>query len=74
MTPRQPRLDWIKEVLADLAADGERAPAPGGTVRQQAAASAGARLMGDPPAAPDREDRPICPSRQLIRLAVTRNP
>jgi hypothetical protein len=74
MTPRQPRLDWIKEVLADLAADGERAPAQCDLVRQRATASVSARSMDDPLELPDREDRLVCPSWQLIRLAVTRIP
>jgi hypothetical protein len=74
MTPRQPRLDWIKEVLADLAVDGESAPVPCGIVRHRATASARARSMDDPPELPEREDRLVCPSWQLIRLAVARNP
>jgi hypothetical protein len=74
MTPRQPRLDWIKEVLADLAADSERAAVPYSPVLQRATMSADARSMDDPPALPDLEDRLVCPSWQSIRLAVTRNP
>jgi hypothetical protein len=73
MSPRQPRLDWIKEVLADLAADGARAPAPRGIVRQCETASVDARSADDLPAASDGWDRLICPSWQLIRLAVTRS-
>jgi hypothetical protein len=73
MTPRQPQLNWIKEVLADLAADAEHAPESFGAVRRQAA-SANAVLMDDPPAASIDDDRVFCPSWPLIRLAVTRNP
>jgi hypothetical protein len=71
MTPRQPQLDWIKEVLADVAADCELPPMAFGSVRQRETADA--QSMNDPPAAPDGEDRLICPSWRLIRLAVTRN-
>jgi hypothetical protein len=74
MTPRQPRLDWIKEVLADLAADGERTPAPRGGLRQRATAAVSTRSMDDPLELQEREDRLICPSWRLIRLAVIRNP
>jgi hypothetical protein len=74
MTTRQPRLDWIKEVLADLAADGERAPASRSFVRQREIASAGVRSTDDPAGLLDRDDPPICPSWQSIRLAVTRIP
>jgi hypothetical protein len=74
MSPRQPRLHWIKEVLADLAADGERAPAPRGVVRQCETASTDAWSADDPPVASDDADRLMCPSWQLIRLAVTRSP
>jgi hypothetical protein len=71
MSSRQPRLHWIKEVLADLAADGERAPAPRGVVRQCETALADARSADDLPAASDGEGGLMCPSWQLIRLAVT---
>jgi hypothetical protein len=74
MAPRQPRLDWIKEVLADLAAEGEGAPASRSFVRQREIVSAGVRSADDPAELPDREDPPICPSWQSIRLAVTRIP
>jgi hypothetical protein len=74
MTTRQPRLDWIKEVLADLAADGEGAPASRSFVRQREIVSAGVRSADDPAELPDRKDPPICPSWQSIRLAVTRIP
>jgi hypothetical protein len=73
MTPRPPRLDWIKEVLADLAADGERAPASCDIVRQRETASADVRSMDAPRVELTGEDRLLCPSWQLIRLAVTRN-
>jgi hypothetical protein len=74
MTTRQPRLDWIKEVLADLAADGEHAPASRSFVRQCKTALVGVGSTDDPDGLPDRDDPPICPSWQSIRLAVTRIP
>jgi hypothetical protein len=73
MSSRQSRLNWIKEVLADLAADGERVPAPRGVVRQCETASADAWSADDLPAASDGGDRLMCPSWQLIRLAVARS-
>jgi len=68
MSPRQPRPHWIKEVLADLAPDGERAPAPRVVARPCETAWADDLL-----ATSDGRDRLMCPSWQLIRLAVTRS-
>jgi hypothetical protein len=73
MTPRQPRLDWIREVLADLAADDGRAPASFGTIERREPASANAHATDAPLVELTGEDRLLCPSWQLIRLAVMRN-
>jgi hypothetical protein len=45
MAPRKPRLDWINAVLADLEAEGERAPAAFGFLRQDETTSADVHAM-----------------------------
>jgi hypothetical protein len=70
---RQPRLHWIKEVLADLAADRECAPASRGIVRPRGTMSADVQSSDAPLAETDGEERLFCASWQSIRLAVTPN-
>jgi hypothetical protein len=74
MAPRKPRLDWIKEVLADR---GDRAPPPPlGFVWRPGTESADFQSMNDrperPPERPEGDDRPFCPSWQLMRLTAAR--
>jgi hypothetical protein len=71
MTTRKPRLDWIKEVLADLADDGEPPGLPSGIVWQSAAVSADFQLLNDRPCAPETDERWFCPSWQQVRLVAT---
>jgi hypothetical protein len=77
MTLRKPRLDWIKEVLADLEDYGERpCPTSLGIIWRPAMASAdfqplNDRLESDRPERPEG-DRLFCPSWQLMRLTVAR--
>jgi hypothetical protein len=73
MTMRRPRLDWIKEVLADLEEVRERAPAMSlDIVSLPATASADLQPTNDRAQTPESDDR--CPSWQLMRLAVARSP
>jgi hypothetical protein len=71
MTTRRPRLDWIKEVLADLEEVGERTPAMSlDIVCLPATASADLQPMNDRAQAPEGDGR--CPSWQLMRFTVAR--
>jgi hypothetical protein len=67
---RKPRLDWIKEVLADLADDGEAEASPSGIVWQSATASADFQSSNDRPQAPDGDEQLFCPSWQQVRLVA----
>jgi hypothetical protein len=70
MTTRRPRLDWIKEVLADLEDVGECAPATSRIVSLPTTASADLQPTNDRAQTPEGDDR--CPSWQLMRLTVAR--
>jgi hypothetical protein len=71
MTMRRPRLDWIKEVLADLEEVGARAPAMSlDIVCLPATASADLQPMNDRAQTPEADDR--CRSWHLMRLTVAR--
>jgi hypothetical protein len=73
MTTRKPRLDWIKEVLADLEDDAEHAPAMSpGIAWQLGTVSADFRSMNHRPEWPEGDDRLFCPSWQLMRLTAAR--
>jgi hypothetical protein len=67
---RKPRLDWIKEVLADLADDSETDASPSGIVWRSAAASAEFQSEDDRPPAPEDDERWFCPSWQQVLLAA----
>jgi hypothetical protein len=72
MTMRRPRLDWIKEVLADLEEVGLHAPAISlDIVSLPATASADLQPMNDRAQTLEGDDR--CPSWQLMRLTVARS-
>jgi hypothetical protein len=69
--PRKPRLDWIKEVLADLVDDGEPAVSCSGMVWRSAAASADFQSLNDRSQVPEGDERLFCPSWQQVLLAAT---
>jgi hypothetical protein len=69
MTTRRPRLDWIKEVLADLEDVGEPSPSMSRRiVSLPATASADLQPMNDRAEEPEPDHR--CPSWPLMRLTV----
>jgi hypothetical protein len=68
---RKPRLDWIKEVLADRADDGEPTPLPSRIVWRAASATTDIQSSDDRPPAPEGDERMFCPSWQQVRLAAT---
>jgi hypothetical protein len=70
---RKPRLDWIKEVLADRADDGEPAPLPARIVWRTASA-ADFQSLDDRPPAPEGDERLFCTSWRQVRLAATPRP
>jgi hypothetical protein len=83
MVTRKPRLDWIKEVLADSGDCGERArPASLGFAWPPATESAklqpdlqpnlqpNLQPMNDRPERPKGDDRLFCPSWHLMRLTA----
>jgi hypothetical protein len=71
MSPRKPRLDWIKEVLADFDNSDEGARlAPIETVGECEAAPDG----DDRTARPDSDDPLLCPCWQLMRLSAAQKP
>jgi hypothetical protein len=78
MTPRKPKLDWIKEVLADLEDQGERVcPTSLGTLWRPRTAPADFHPMNERPKndrseSLERDDRLFCPSRQLMRHTAAR--
>jgi len=73
MTTRRPKLDWIKEVLADLEDVGEHAPAMSPDIMwRPAMASADSQSGSDRSQEPESDDRLFCPSWQLMRLTAAR--
>jgi hypothetical protein len=72
MTLRKPRLDWIKEVLADPEDSAVPAPASAGIVWSPPTASDDPPPLNDRSGAPERDDQLLCPSWQLMRHAATR--
>jgi hypothetical protein len=71
MATRKPRLDWIKEVLADPEEVGEPDPAVSpGIVSLRATESADLQPSIGRARAPEGDDR--CPSWPLMRLTVAR--
>jgi hypothetical protein len=72
MTLRKPRLDWIKEVLADLEDSAVPVPSSAGTVWSPPTASDDRPPVNDRPGGPEDDDQLLCPSRQLMRLAAIR--
>jgi hypothetical protein len=71
MSQRKPKLDWIKQVLADTESVAGRArPGPIEIVRGRETASADIRLIRDRRERPDDDDRPVCASWQLMRFAA----
>jgi hypothetical protein len=73
MVTRKPSLDWIKEVLADPGDSGERArPVSLGFVWRPGTESVDLQPMNDPPEMPEGDERPFCPSWQLMRLMAAR--
>src|SRR5450755_1614502 len=75
MTTHKPRLDWVKEVLADK---GERAcPTSLGILLRSGATSVVLQSMNDRPEShrpesPEGDDRLLCPPWQLMRLTAAR--
>jgi len=78
MTTRKPGLELIKEIVADLEDNGERAcPTLLGILLRSGAASVVSQSINDRPEnlRPETsggDDRLLCPSWQLMRLAAAR--
>jgi hypothetical protein len=71
---RKPRLDWIKEVLADPADEHAPSPLPARMVWRAASAAADFQSLDDRVRAPEGHERLFCPSWQQMRLAATPRP